>query len=44
MPGRTAAIDDAPTTAAVPVRNDRRLVTEAREADDVTGVSFQSHC
>jgi len=27
----------------VPVRNDRRLVAEAREADDVTGVSFQSH-
>jgi hypothetical protein len=34
-PGRTAATDDAPTTAAVPVRNDRRLVAEAREADGV---------
>jgi hypothetical protein len=39
-PGRAAAIDDAPTTAAVPVRNDRRLVAEARELDGVTVSPF----
>jgi hypothetical protein len=39
-PGRTAAIDDAPMTAAVPVRNDRRLVAEAREVDGVTVSPF----
>jgi hypothetical protein len=36
----TAAIDDAPTTAAVPVRNDRRLVAEAADVDDVTVSPF----
>jgi hypothetical protein len=37
----TAAIDDAPTTAAVPVRNDRRLVAEAPEVNGVTVSPFR---
>jgi hypothetical protein len=36
----TAAIDDAPTTAAVRVRKDRRLVAETAEVDGVTVSPF----
>ena len=35
-PGMTAAIDDAPTTAGVRVRNERRFVAETPEVDGVT--------